>query len=256
VAARRSFDIQRFVDELDRELTHASDRGLPLVAVAGLERLLELLLSAAVPKSRDPGALFGANGPLQTVADKTITAHTLGLIPDDEKRELDLLRRVRNQMAHDLDVSFVTSEVAARCRELELGERLHSPQTMPALVVDGIAHITPDDELIARSELPLISLELPDRTQPRARFNASVHAMTKVLATRIQFRRYGGAAPESFASALELEDARVAALELAIAATPAASAAHSFESVVLRGYRYSRALIARAEAERNHAKRR
>lgn len=256
MAARRSFDIQRFVNELDRELGHASDRGLPLVAVAGLERLLELLLSAAVPENRDPGALFGANGPLQTVADKTITAHTLGLIPDDEKRELDLIRRVRNQMAHDLDVSFVTSEVAARCREMELGERLYSPQTMPALVIDGIAHMNPDEQLIARTELPLISLELPDRTEPRARFNSSVHVMTKVLATRIQLRRYGGAAPESFASALELEDARVTALELAIAATPAAAAAHSFESVVLGGYRYSRTLIARAEAERNHTRRR
>lgn len=253
MAARRSFDIQRFVDELERELTHTSDRGLPLVAVAGLERLLELLLSAAVPKSRDPGALFGTNGPLQSVAHKMITAHTLGLISDDEKRELDLLRRVRNQMAHDLDVSFVRSEVTARCRELVLGERLYSPPTMPALVVDGIAHITPNDELIARAELPHISLELPNRTQPRTRFSASVHAMTKVLATRIQFRRYGAVAPESFASALELEDARVTALERAIASTPAAGGAHSFESTVLQGYRYSRALIARAEADRNSA---
>lgn len=210
---------------------------------------MEVLICTAVAEGRTEKDLFGSRGVLRTVEAKTVLAYALGLISADERRELDLLRRVRNQMAHDLDVSFKSNAIADRCQELVLGERLYSPPTVPALVIDGVAHGYPDEELIASVDLPLIDLTLPDASDPRTRFYAAVLALTKILGTRIQLHRQGAQVPAEFASALELEDARIRALELALAAAPAES--NSFESVVLKGFRYSRALIQRAMTEQD-----
>lgn len=68
-------------------------------------------------------ALFddSKNGPLATFAAKTRLAYALGILDDTAKKEMDLLRHIRNQFAHTKEkIDFDTKEIAQACDALKL----------------------------------------------------------------------------------------------------------------------------------------
>lgn len=241
---RAHFDVQRLVDELETEFNAATDRGLPLVGAAGMDRMLEILIDTISRDGTDTECLFTTRGPMSDFSSKIMIAHAFALISNDERRELDLIRKVRNLMAHELGISFVHSEIQDRCRELVIAERLYTPDAYPALTVNGISHITPSDDLIRNADLPVVDLRMPNANDPRRRFHASLKAMTRVLGARISLCRFGLNDPAEFSTPVDLEDARIKGLELNVAEAPPPTAGRSFEEVVLQGYKYSRALLA------------
>ena len=86
------------------------------------EGLLDLLRGHSVTgKSADD--LFKARGPLATFAARIDAAHAFGLITDSERRDLDLIRQIRNAFAHVslgslADISFNLPAVRIRCLQL------------------------------------------------------------------------------------------------------------------------------------------
>jgi len=86
------------------------------------EGLLDLLRGRSVTgKSADD--LFKERGPLATFAARIDAAHAFGLITDSERRDLDLIRQIRNAFAHVslsslTDISFNQPSVRIRCLQL------------------------------------------------------------------------------------------------------------------------------------------
>ena len=86
------------------------------------EGLLDLLRGHSVTgKSADD--LFKARGPLATFSARIDAAHAFGLITDSERRDLDLIRQIRNAFAHVslgslADISFNLPAVRTRCLQL------------------------------------------------------------------------------------------------------------------------------------------
>jgi hypothetical protein len=86
------------------------------------EGLLNLLQGrSAAGKSADE--LFKERGPLATFAARIDAAHAFGLITDSERRELDLIRQIRNAFAHVslaslAEISFNQAAVRVRCLQL------------------------------------------------------------------------------------------------------------------------------------------
>ena len=62
----------------------------------------------------------GANAPLGTFSSRISLCHVLGLVTDIEHHDLNILRRVRNDFAHDIHTSFETQSVIDRCATLKL----------------------------------------------------------------------------------------------------------------------------------------
>lgn len=87
---------------LQRELEAESDRGAALVASAMLEEELRGLLDAfLVASTASPDSLFdGANAPLSSFSAKIDVAFRLGKISNQLCRDLHLVRRIRNDVAH------------------------------------------------------------------------------------------------------------------------------------------------------------
>ncbi len=128
-----TIDHQKFLENLwsealafRKQLTSESDRGCALFATAYLDKVLSDLLYCSVvyePKKIDK-ELFEFNSPLGTFSSRIKMAYYLGQISKVTRRDLDLLRKIRNKFAHHPTVtSFNDEDVANQCRELKFSFR-------------------------------------------------------------------------------------------------------------------------------------
>ncbi|UWQ29935.1 hypothetical protein [Leisingera sp. M523] len=97
-----------------------SDRGAVLVATGYLEEQLKVAIKARLQPGRGLDALLPDKefGPLSTFEARAAACHALGIIDDYDFRELKLIRKVRNELAHKWDVSLDDPKISDWCREL------------------------------------------------------------------------------------------------------------------------------------------
>lgn len=90
------------VMRLQSELKDESARGVVLIATAMLEEALrELLLAFLVPNASATDTLIdGPNSPMGTLSAKIDAAYRLGIVSHSFCRDLHLIRRLRNDVAH------------------------------------------------------------------------------------------------------------------------------------------------------------
>ena len=105
-----------FLGEFNKE----SDRGAALVAASMLdERLQEILSHFLVKAPTSKELLVGFNAPLGTFSARAAAALSLGLIQENEFKEITLIRRIRNEFGHGWkSLSFESGRVADLCRQL------------------------------------------------------------------------------------------------------------------------------------------
>ncbi len=125
---------QEYLEMMDRETPHLmghlrymevlskeSDRGAVLVTVSMLEDALTELLRARLVQGKSTDKLLdGFNAPLGTFSAKIAAAHAIGVIPEEWRRELELLRNIRNKFAHNVTVTLGDKQIMDRCNELSL----------------------------------------------------------------------------------------------------------------------------------------
>ena len=96
-----------------------SDRGLVLAGAAFIDNSLEKLLRSYLVASPATDKLFSSNGPLSTFSSRNNMACSLGLIDPVVKRDIDLIRKIRNEFAHtEKAVALNSSEASNRVNEL------------------------------------------------------------------------------------------------------------------------------------------
>lgn len=112
--------IQQESADLAREVHRESDRAAVVVGAAFLDSLLErLLLRTLRPHAAGPDPLFDGDAPLSTFSSRINLSHRLGLIDDELARALHLIRRIRNDFAHNpAECDLNTSPHRDRVREL------------------------------------------------------------------------------------------------------------------------------------------
>lgn len=90
------------VIRLQAELRAESPRGIVLVSAAMLEEALqELMLARLVPNSSSSDALFdGPMSPFGSFSAKIDGAYRLAIISHKFSRDLHIIRRIRNEVAH------------------------------------------------------------------------------------------------------------------------------------------------------------
>jgi len=117
--------LKAFVHEANvaiSQLMKESDRGAVLVGVAYLDDLLIRLFKAKMRLTKTLSKdLFDSSGPLSTLSSRIKVAYCLGWIGPETFRDLDLLRKIRNDFAHlHKPITFEDPSVQSRCRELEM----------------------------------------------------------------------------------------------------------------------------------------
>jgi DNA-binding MltR family transcriptional regulator len=101
-------------------LGQESDRGCALMAAAYLESELgQLLRRYLVNDETVAGNLLTGTGGLATFSARIDLAYLLGLVSPNGRRDLHLIRKIRNDFAHSpANIAFDHPPIAARCREL------------------------------------------------------------------------------------------------------------------------------------------
>lgn len=108
-------------------LFHTSDnRAAAIVVTSYLEEQLKLAIlghfkNFSTLNKDDRKNLTGGNGPLSTFSSRISMAYLLDLINKDQYDDLNLIRKIRNGFAHQLDaVTFDFPEIKSRCSHLKL----------------------------------------------------------------------------------------------------------------------------------------
>lgn len=100
-------------------LNKESDRGKVLISTGYLEHLLrDTLLAFLIDNSEAKDLVDGHNAPLGTFSARITACYAMGLISEHEHRDLNLLRKIRNDFAHHMHTSFETQSVVNRCKQL------------------------------------------------------------------------------------------------------------------------------------------
>jgi hypothetical protein len=118
--------IPKDYDAIFAELEGASDRAAILVAGSLLDHALsEAIMSRLREPPTDEGwkELFDDGGVLNTFSQKIMAAYFLKVIGPQTRRDFDLIRKIRNDAAHDMNpISFEGSDkIANRVREIQMG---------------------------------------------------------------------------------------------------------------------------------------
>lgn len=112
--------LQPFTDFLG-DFNSESDRGAVLAAAAYIDDLLGKTIAAFLVDGAKVTELVAEYpGPLSNLSARTLAAHALGLISNDERAEIDLIRKVRNEFAHAVKMSFDDGKVPSLCATLKL----------------------------------------------------------------------------------------------------------------------------------------
>ena len=115
----RPEDLEYFSDFL-KEFQDETDRGAALVGAALLDKqLFDLLRSHFLDKKESVELLEGGSAPLGTFSARIKASYCLGLISDLEHGELQLIRKVRNEFAHQTHgLIFQNEKVISLCGNL------------------------------------------------------------------------------------------------------------------------------------------
>ncbi|MFI8737896.1 hypothetical protein ACIGKM_18455 [Ectopseudomonas toyotomiensis] len=105
------------VKRLERELKDESPRGVVLIAASMIEELLrELMLARLIPNPSSSDTLFdGPNSPFGSFSSKIDGAYRLGLISNKFCRDLHIIRKIRNDVAHQPQ-SFIFEDPSPKNR--------------------------------------------------------------------------------------------------------------------------------------------
>jgi mannitol operon repressor len=108
-------DFAAFLEDFNKE----TERGAALAAAAFLDELLQRTLAAFLLSTETAFDLLeGFNAPLGTLSARIAAAHAMGLISEIERRECDLVRKIRNEFAHKVKMSFDDDRVKGLCSAL------------------------------------------------------------------------------------------------------------------------------------------
>ncbi len=111
----------KIVSQFLKDFQAETDRGAALVGAAMIESRLERILKSHFIDSCSFDDLFvSPNSPISTFSSKTKICHALGLITEKEKREINYIRKIRNEFAHSLEnIKYSSKPISSYCLNLQ-----------------------------------------------------------------------------------------------------------------------------------------
>lgn len=125
-------------------LRDETDRGCALMAASFLDNRIKQLIERQLISDKCTDELLSPSGPIGTFSNRINIAFSMALIPSAMRRDLHILRKIRNDFAHEsIPISFETDHIKNKCYELQYaGENRKSltPKdcfTFAMLAIDG-----------------------------------------------------------------------------------------------------------------------
>lgn len=153
---RNGLDVQ---EELKKELKNQSDRGVAIVCASILDEQLKEVLSAFfIENDKVKKELFNTGEPLSTFSSKIKMSYYLGLITENEYKNIELIRKIRNDFAHRLTgISFKDPSVKSRCSILSIPKEQYFPEKVKDIPLPN------EDGSLPKIDLNPFSKDTPPR---------------------------------------------------------------------------------------------
>ena len=108
-------DFALLLDDLNKE----SERGAVLISSAYIEgQLKKIIASFLLRGAASKKLLDGFGAPLGTFAARATAAEALGLMSEDEYSDLAVIRKIRNEFAHNHRATFSDEDIVQKCQLL------------------------------------------------------------------------------------------------------------------------------------------
>ena len=99
-----------------------TDRGRTLVVASLIEEMLEeILRNFLLENTATKNLVESPNAPLSTLSAKALICRSLSLITKKEFKDIDTIRRIRNEFAHNIMCSFEQQKIADLSMSLTVG---------------------------------------------------------------------------------------------------------------------------------------
>ena len=125
------------LEAITAQLEHENPRVVIIVGGSLIEYALEELIKSRLREpvtSDDRAKLLSETGIVGSFEQKILFAYFMKLIGPTARKDFDLLRRMRNEVAHNINpVSFDLPTIADRCRELVFAKQSIPGQQMPPI---------------------------------------------------------------------------------------------------------------------------
>jgi len=123
------------IKSLIAEMFDQSDRATAIVAATIIDELLgRCLLGFMREDKQAKELLLNVYKPLSSLKAKTDLAYMLGLLTDDERSDIEIIRKIRNDFAHKFDNRlFTTPDVKALCGKMLGFKNSNPPKEMPPI---------------------------------------------------------------------------------------------------------------------------
>lgn len=145
-----------FLDDFNKE----TERGAALAAAAFIDDLLQRVLMAfLVNKSSAEKLLSGFNAPLSSFSARIAAVRALGLLSEVECQECELIRKVRNEFAHQIKMSFDNKKIEGLCSSMTFRAKPYKDVTVSTrgafttAAVALIINLTNRPNYVAREKL-------------------------------------------------------------------------------------------------------
>jgi DNA-binding MltR family transcriptional regulator len=164
-----------WVAELMKEFASQSDRAAVIVGATMLDELLRDVISVfLIEDTKKADNLFGNNMPLGTFSSRIEMAYCLGLIGEQEYRNLKTIKSIRNDFAHRLiGTSFSESPIKDKCSNIKLPKEIY-PDELPPRDLFRNAVMYSGTLLILRSlQAEKRRCSVPDEIPPVTDFEAA-----------------------------------------------------------------------------------
>lgn len=162
-----ALDLNRFSGRLRSE----TDRACAVLGGAMVDARLESLFIRRL--SGHQSDLLNGLGPLSTFSARSKVAHALSWIDDDLFNDLEVIRRIRNDFAHNFDheLSFSTITISDRCRLLRSAEAY----------IEGTESVLRDNSQSVKFSAGLVDSFIEKMRPPRIRFELAIGFISQFL---------------------------------------------------------------------------
>ena len=123
-------DIIKWMKIVDEEINVKSDRALVITIGSILDTQLESLLKNFLIKdNKIDERLFNNNSPLSNFDSKIWMCYYLGIISKYEYKALEIIRKIRNIFAHEIEIKKLEDSQSIRdlCKTLNIPEEIYIP---------------------------------------------------------------------------------------------------------------------------------
>ncbi|MBO5349672.1 MAG: hypothetical protein J6A89_07645 [Clostridia bacterium] len=151
-------DILKWISIVEEEINVKSDRAMVITSASILDSQLEMLLKEfMITDSKIDERLFNANSSLATLSAKNSMCYYLGIISENEYKNIEIIRKIRNRFAHEIEIKKMCNDQAIidLCNNLTLTKEMYMPETItirdgrvPELEVEPLENIDTQTKFI------------------------------------------------------------------------------------------------------------